>query len=74
MMATVFDLATVACFVGLVVAFFLFTDRHTQVLVRLLPAAIAFAVANEFGNRGGGIMATIVILTGIAYAVIVLRR
>jgi hypothetical protein len=73
-MATVFDLLTVSCFTGLVVAFFQYTDRDTQVLLRLLPAAIAFAVANELGNRGAGIFAAILIFAGAGYALLVLRK
>ena len=51
-----------------------FTDHDTQVLVRLLPAAIAFAVANQLGNHDGYILATILTLAGVGYTVLVLRK
>jgi hypothetical protein len=73
-MATVFDLLTVTCFAGLVIAYFQFTNHDTRVLVLLLPAAIAFAVANQLGNNGGYILATILILAGVSYTVLVLRK
>ena len=73
-METFFDVMTVTCFAGLVIAFFQFTDRDTRVLVRLLPAAIAFAVANELGNHGENILASILIAAGVGYAFVVLRR
>lgn len=73
-MATIFDLLTVSCFAGLVVAYFRFTNHDTRVLVRLLPAAIAFAVANQLGNHDGYILATILTLAGVGYTVLVLRK
>ena len=73
-MATVFDVVTVTCFVGLVIAFFQFTDRETRTLVHFILAGIVFAVANQIGNNGSMILAIILILAGTAYAVIATRK
>jgi lysozyme family protein len=72
-MATVFDFATVACFLGLVGAFFLLTTRRPRTLLHLLLSGIAFAVANQLGNAGYGLSAVILIIAGIGYAVIIVR-
>jgi hypothetical protein len=73
-MATLFDVVTVTCFVGLVIAFFQFTDRETRTLVHFILAAVVFAVANQVGNAGSTILAFILILAGAGYAVMVARR
>jgi hypothetical protein len=72
-MTTVFDVLTVTCFAGLVFAFFQFTNRNTRILLRLLPAAIAFGVANQLGNSGQDILAAILILAGAGYTILALR-
>ena len=72
-MVTLFDFATVACFFGLVGAFFLLTARRQRTLLHLLPSGIAFAVANQLGNAGYGLSAVILIIAGIGYAVIIVR-
>ena len=72
-MATVFDFAIVACFLGLVGAFFLLTTRRPRTLLHLLLSGIAFAVANQLGNAGYGLSAVILIIAGIGYAVIIVR-
>jgi hypothetical protein len=73
-MATFFDVVTVTCFVGLVIAFFQFTDRETRTLVHLILAGIVFAVANQLGNAGSMILAIVLILAGAIYAILVVRR
>jgi hypothetical protein len=73
-MSTIFDLVTVSCFAGLVIAFFQFTDRDARILVRLLPAAILFAIADQIGNNDGVILAIILISAGIGYAILVIKR
>lgn len=73
-MSTFFDVITVTCFAGLVLAFFQFTDRETRTLVHLLLAGIVFAVANQVGNAGAVILASILILAGAAYAFLVVRN
>ena len=55
-MATFFDALTVACFIGLVVAFFYFTERDTATLLRYLLCGIALAAANQLGNTGYGVL------------------
>ena len=73
-MSTFFDVITVTCFAGLVLAFFQFTDRETRTLVHLLLAGIVFAVANQVGNAGAVILASILILAGVTYAFLVVRN
>ena len=73
-MSTVFDVVTVTCFVGLVIAFFQFTDRETRTLVHFILAGLVFAVANQVGNAGSTLLASILILAGIAYAALIARR
>jgi hypothetical protein len=72
-MVTLFDFATVACFFGLVGAFFLLTARRQRTLLHLLLSGIAFAVANQLGNAGYDLSAVILIIAGIAYAAIIVR-
>jgi hypothetical protein len=73
-MTTFFDVITVTCFVGLVIAFFQFTDRDTRTLVHFVLAGVVFAVANQVGNRGLVILALVLIFAGGTYAVLVMRR
>jgi hypothetical protein len=73
-MATFFDVVTVTCFVGLVIAFFQFTDRETRTLVHFILAGIVFAVANQLGNAGSTILAIVLILAGAIHAILVTRR
>lgn len=72
-MSTFFDVITVTCFAGLVLAFFRFTDRETRTLLHFLLAGIVFAVANQVGNGGATILALILILAGAGYAFVVAR-
>ena len=73
-MTTVFDVVTVTCFVGLVIAFFQFTDRETRTLVHFILAGVVFAVANQVGNHGSMILAVLLILAGAGYAVMATRK
>ena len=73
-MATFFDVVTVTCFIALVIAFFQFTDRETRTLVHFILAGVVFAVANQVGNAGSIVLASILIVAGIAYAVLIVRR
>jgi hypothetical protein len=73
-MSTVFDVLTVTCFVGLVIAFFQFTDRETKTLVHFILAGLVFAVANQVGNTGSALLASILILAGVGYAALIARR
>jgi hypothetical protein len=72
-MVTVFDFATVACFLGLVGAFLLLTARRYGTLLQLLPSGIAFAVANQLGNAGHVISGAILVIAGIGYAIVIVR-
>ena len=73
-MVTLFDYVTVACFLGMVGAFFTLTAREPRTLVYLLLAGIAFAIANQLGNAGYAVLALLVIIAGIAYAAIIIRQ
>jgi hypothetical protein len=73
-MKTFFDVVTVTCFVGLVIAFFQFTDRKTRTLVHFILAGVVFAVANQIGNAGSPILALVLILSGATYAVLAVPR
>ena len=73
-MTTFFDVITVTCFVGLVIAFFRFTDQETRTLVHFVLAGVVFAVANQLGNSGSVILASVLIFAGTGYAVLVARK
>ena len=70
-MITGFDFLTVGCFVCLVAAFFLLTERDSRTLTHLFLCGIAFAVANQLGNAGSTVLALILIIAACAYAVFV---
>ena len=73
-MATFFDVVTVTCFAGLVLAFFQFTDRETRTLLHFLVSGIALAVANQVGNAGATFLAALMILASVGYAFLVVRN
>ena len=73
-MATFFDVVTVTCFAGLVLAFFQFTDRETRTLLQFLVSGIALAVANQVGNAGATFLAALMILASVGYAFLVARN
>ncbi len=72
-MDTFFDFVTVACFIGLVTAFFLLTERDIWTLLHLLLPGITFAIANQVGNEGSTALAVTLIGAGIGYAVLIVR-
>jgi predicted branched-subunit amino acid permease len=73
-METAFDFLTVACFAGLVIAYFQFTKRDTRTLMHLMISAAAFAIANQMGNAGLPIFALILIVAGAGYAALVVQK
>jgi hypothetical protein len=73
-MTTFFDVITVTCFAGLVIAFFQFTHRETRTLVHYILAGVVFAVANQVGNAGSMVLALVLIAAGAFYAVLITRR
>jgi hypothetical protein len=73
-MATFFDVVTVTCFAALVIAYFKFTDQSPRTLVNFVLAGIVFAVADQVGNGGGIFLASVLILSGIGFAILVIRR
>jgi hypothetical protein len=72
-MATFFDVITVTSFAGLVLAFFQFTNRETRILLHFLLVGVALAVANQVGNAGEIILAFVLILASVGYAIVVMR-
>lgn len=70
---TFFDIITVTCFIGLVVAYFQFTARDYRTLIQLILSGIVFAVANQLGNAGSVLLASILIVAGAGYAALVVR-
>jgi hypothetical protein len=73
-MATIFDFLTMACFAGIVIAFFQFTDRAVKTLMHLIAPGVAFAVGNQLGNIGYTAFALLLILAGVSYAGLVVRH
>ena len=73
-MATLFDIVSVASFIGLALGFFLWTERDNRTLIHFVIAAIVLAVANQVGNAGQAVFGFVLIAAGIAYAVIVAWR
>ena len=72
-MTTVFDFLTVAFFLMMAIGFFMLTERDGRTLLRLLFSGIAFAVANQIGNAGWQLLASILIAAGISNAVLVIK-
>jgi hypothetical protein len=73
-METAFDFLTVACFAGLVIAYFQFAKRDNRTLLHLMISGAAFAIANQVGNAGLPFFALILIAAGTGYAALVLRK
>jgi hypothetical protein len=71
-MIDAFDILTVACFLLMVLAFFLGTEGDSCTLLHLSICGVAFAVANQLGNKGSPILALILIAAGVAYALLIL--
>ena len=66
-METLFDIVTVTCFAGLVVAFIRFTDRNARTLIEFIVAGFALAVANQVGNAGQTVLAVSLILGSLGF-------
>ena len=73
-MTAAFDFLTVACFLGLVAAFVLYTERDTRTLMHMLISAVAFAIANQVGNEGFTVLALGLVLAGVGYSALVVLR
>jgi hypothetical protein len=72
-MASTYDFVTVACFLGVVGAFVFLTDRDPKTLAHLCVPAIVFAVANQVGNAGSSVLASLLIAAGVGYAILIIR-
>jgi hypothetical protein len=73
-MATLFDIVSVAGFIGLVLAFFCWTERDNRTLLHFVISGTVLGVANQVGNAGQTVFAFLLIIAGIAYAIIVAWR
>jgi Na+/H+ antiporter NhaD/arsenite permease-like protein len=71
---TIFDIVTVAAFLTMAAAYFAWGNGNQKLLLHLLVAALAFAVANQLGNQGFELFATLILLAGIGYAILVFRH
>ena len=71
---TLFDFATVACFLAMAGAFFMLTARQPRTLLHLLLAGIAFAVADQLGSADYAIFGLVLIIVGAGYAIIIIRQ
>lgn len=73
-MITFFDVVTVACFLGLVGAFFRFTNQDNRTLLQFLLSAVILAVANQVGNAGSMFLAGALVIAGVGYAFLSVRK
>jgi hypothetical protein len=78
-MQTVYDFVTVICFICIVVTYFMFTEGGVKVLGHFMLPAAAFAIANQVGNHAGdnlpmNALAVILIVAGIGYTFVIVRR
>jgi hypothetical protein len=78
-MFTVYDFATVTCFICVVLTYFMFTEGGMKVLAHFMLPAAAFAIANQVGNHAGddapmNVLAVILIAAGIGYTYIIVRH
>jgi hypothetical protein len=70
---TIYDVITVACFMGL--AYFYFSrPRDLATLSKILLSMVLLAVANQLGNRGLTEFAVLLIVASAAYAALVFRE
>lgn len=72
-METIFDVVTMTCFAGLVIAFFRFTNRNRRTLMEFVLAALALAVANQIGNAGQTVLAVSLILGSLGFVALVAK-
>jgi hypothetical protein len=72
-MEKLFDVVTVTCFVGLVIAFFRFTNRNWRTLIEFVAAGLALAVANQVGNAGQTVLAVALILGSLGFVALAAR-
>ena len=72
-MNTLFDIVTVACFLGLAFVFFQWTSREPRTLIQFLLCGVVFAVANQLGNAEYPLLAVVLLIAGIGYAALIVR-
>jgi hypothetical protein len=72
-MITAFDYLTIACFCGLVAAFFVWTERDMRTLLHMVIAGVALAIANQVGNAGFTLFALVLMVTGLGHGLLVVK-
>jgi hypothetical protein len=73
-MVTLFDILSVASFIGLVLAFFFWTKRDNRTLLHFVISGIVLAVANQVGDAGHTAFGLVLIIAAIAYSMVVAWR
>ena len=73
-MSTIYDFATVGAFLVMVGAYLKLAQGDVKLLQWLMLPAVAFAVANQLGNRGYGLFATLLLAAGAGLAYLLFRR
>jgi hypothetical protein len=72
-MNTIYDFATIICFLGLIAAFFLLTDGNPKILMHFLLSAVVLAFADQVGNAGLDVLALIMIVAAASYTAMIIR-
>jgi hypothetical protein len=73
-MTELFDFLTVACFLGLAVAFFIWTERDARTILNVSICGVAFAVANQLGNSEWPVLALLLMVVGAGYGWLVITK
>lgn len=73
-MSTIFDFVTVAAFLAMAASYLVWGNGDQRLLMHLLVSAVAFAIANQLGNRGYELFAALVVIVGAGYAALSFRR
>jgi hypothetical protein len=72
-MSTAFDFLAVVCFACLVFVFFQWTRRGPRTLAHFLLCGVVFAVANQLGNANYILLGSALLISGAAYAYLIVR-
>ncbi len=72
-MKTIYDVVTVLCFIAMAIGYFGWGRGDQRLLMHLMLPGLAFAIANQLGNRGYDLLAIVVILAGVGYAALMFK-
>lgn len=72
-MSTIYDFATVGSFLLMVGAYVKLAHGDMKLLQWLMLPAVAFAVANQLGNRGYDLFAVLLLAAGAGLAYMLFR-